>query len=591
MKSILYLLPFCLLLSQTARGQCISIVNCPSNGTQMCDYTTNDPLLWNSAFWYDSGTASPDRPEGEADLNIVVQNDCPANLVQYRYQLFLDLDGTGIPKTVVDSKTPPPPGGIYLHNASHNSPYYTGGVLTRFDQRNVPANQRYRFDLQVVSTTSDTKTLRVIWRSGGIVSKPQLPYGTHRIKWLIQDAAGHTATCEYTFTVKDCGKPSITCVNNLQANIMPTGMLQLSTTDFLASATDNITPSSQLKLAVRRMGEGTGFPVDSSGNPQTTIFYTCSELGSHTVELWARDKAGNTNYCETSININDNSLNCQGGAAQFKMCVKDWAHSQPVENFYFQIMDTNLSFVAGENGGSCLTHLPAQIGQNATISVASDENSQQQPSVGSMEAVLIYKFIQGQYVFDSPWQYVAADADRNGVIDTNDVNLCLNSYPYTSLPNPSRRFIRSDYVFPANPLQNPLPETIKLSELLQASPNPVYFTAVRLCDILGYYPFAPQDVEDRTAPNLQVLEQNKLFPPSPNPVTESATIQLWLTSDAATQVALYDLSGRQVYTADNQMSRGNGTIVIPAEAFPYPGVYLWKVKLGESNYSGKLIKS
>jgi hypothetical protein len=38
---------------------------------------------------------------------------------------------------------------------------------------------------------------------------PELPYGTHKIKWLVEDGCGNEQFCEYTFVVKDCKKPTV----------------------------------------------------------------------------------------------------------------------------------------------------------------------------------------------------------------------------------------------------------------------------------------------------------------------------------------------------------------------------------------------
>ncbi len=38
---------------------------------------------------------------------------------------------------------------------------------------------------------------------------PQLPYGTHKIKWTITDGCGNETYCEYTFVVKDCKAPTL----------------------------------------------------------------------------------------------------------------------------------------------------------------------------------------------------------------------------------------------------------------------------------------------------------------------------------------------------------------------------------------------
>jgi hypothetical protein len=141
---------------------------------------------------------------------------------------------------------------------------------------------------------------------------PELPHGTHKIKWFITDGCGNNREYEYTFTVKDCKAPTVVCFNGLSVNIMPTGMVTLWDTDFLQYTEDNCTPTGQLKTAIRKCGAGTGFPVDGNGNPITNVTFTCAELGTQCVELWSIDAAGNADYCETYVIVQDNLGNCPG---------------------------------------------------------------------------------------------------------------------------------------------------------------------------------------------------------------------------------------------------------------------------------------
>ena len=65
-----------------------------------------------------------------------------------------------------------------------------------------------------------------------------------------------------------------------------------------------------MKYGIRKCGTGTGFPADSDGNPITNVVFTCDEVGTQCVELWAIDLAGNADYCETYVIVQDNAGNC-----------------------------------------------------------------------------------------------------------------------------------------------------------------------------------------------------------------------------------------------------------------------------------------
>ncbi|MBK8965937.1 MAG: hypothetical protein IPM36_04525 [Lewinellaceae bacterium] len=162
-------------------------------------------------------------------------------------------------ETVVSSSNPPGYSNVQFGNAQN--PNFTGGTPSAFDERPVPSNQKYGFTIQNTVSGND-KTACVRWNTIQQPNNyvvPQLPYGTHKIKWVITDGCGNEEICEYTFVVKDCKKPTVVCINGLSVNIMPTQMIALWDTDFLQYTEDNCTPSNKLVTAIRKSGTGTGF--------------------------------------------------------------------------------------------------------------------------------------------------------------------------------------------------------------------------------------------------------------------------------------------------------------------------------------------
>jgi hypothetical protein len=84
--------------------------------------------------------------------------------------------------------------------------------------------------------------------------------------------------------------------------------------DFLQYTEDNCTPSGQLVTASANRAQGTGFPTNPDGTPQKNVTFTCDELGTQLVELWSIDLAGNADYCETYVIVQDNMGNCDGNS-------------------------------------------------------------------------------------------------------------------------------------------------------------------------------------------------------------------------------------------------------------------------------------
>ncbi|MFN0014488.1 MAG: hypothetical protein ACKVU2_08060, partial [Saprospiraceae bacterium] len=76
------------------------VVQCQTSTQECCDITDNSPTLWNESYWYDGLTGSHDLCEGPAELCLSATDDCSKFNVNFRFQLYLDLDGDGNMETV-----------------------------------------------------------------------------------------------------------------------------------------------------------------------------------------------------------------------------------------------------------------------------------------------------------------------------------------------------------------------------------------------------------------------------------------------------------------------------------------------------------
>ncbi|MBP6827728.1 MAG: T9SS type A sorting domain-containing protein, partial [Saprospiraceae bacterium] len=324
---------------------------------------------------------------------------------------------------------------------------------------------------------------------------PQLPYGTHKIKWTVTDGCGNETFCEYTFVVKDCKAPTVVCHNGLSVNIMPTQMVQLWATDFLQYAEDNCTPPTattpgpnQIKFAIRKKGQGTDFPVDALDNPITNVTFTCAELGKQFVELWAMDLAGNADFCETFIEVQDNNNNCVpnnpdnisvAGVLKTEM-------DEGVEDANINLQAGGISsFKTSDNLGNYMFLDAVPLGSDYTVTPTKDDNPLN--GVSTFDLVLISKHILGLQPLTSPYKMIAADANKSNSITTFDIvevrKLILGIY--NELPNnTSWRFIDKDYVFsqPTNPFAIQFPETKSVANV-QTDQLADDFVGVKIGDV------------------------------------------------------------------------------------------------------------
>jgi len=311
MKNILILLLF-YVCSAPLTAQCILLENCPST-IQACDYSINNADLWNETYWFDQANNRQDLADALVSASLAVRDTCPGANASIRYLLFLDLDKNGSWETVIKSWEPPAPGTVNFNN--WNEPNFDGGEVRVFDERPVVAGDKYQFAIET-TLAGDTTKAALRWNTPNqpnIFVNTELPYATHKIKWLVEDNLGNNSVCEYSLVVKDCQKPAVVCLSGLAVNIMPTEQVDLWAADFLQYTVDNTSPGNIIQIGIRKSGTGTGFPTLPDGSPNPSLTFQCSEIGSQYVELWARDAAGNADYCETYVIVQDNANNCGPG--------------------------------------------------------------------------------------------------------------------------------------------------------------------------------------------------------------------------------------------------------------------------------------
>jgi hypothetical protein len=496
-------------------------VTCPASPVQYCDVSPNDAQLWNKMYWWDLANGSHDLCEGEADLTLTASDACSGSNISFRYLLFLDLDGDGSMETVVSSTNLPGSDNVQYGNAGN--PNYTGGISRAFDDRPVPFNQKWRFGLDwTTSGTSATAKVRfdnlqspiALPGTGnnamqGVV--PQLPHGTHKIKWFIEDGCGNESICEYQFIVKDCKAPTVVCYNGLSANVGPTGVCPtLFVTDFLQYTEDNCTPANLLQVGIRKSGTGTGFPYDANGNPVTSVSYGCGDIGTNNVEIWSIDKAGNADFCETYVIVQDNAGVCPNGTSAKVAGALATEQVNGVEEGSVQIAGSSntvpaFTFTAttGNTGSYNFNAIP--LASNSTVTPAKDDNPLN--GVSTYDLVLISKHILGVEPLNSPYKMIAADANKSNSITTFDIvelrKLILGIY--SELPNnTSWRFVDKSYVFPNanNPFAAQFAET-KSIQNLNSNVNNADFVSVKVGDVNGNaIANSAMSAEDRTAGTL-----------------------------------------------------------------------------------------
>ena len=394
----------------------------------------------------------------------------------------------------------------------------------------------------------------------------------------------------------DITAPVVTCFNGISVNVMPTGIIQLWASDFLHSVTDNVTPSDQIEIGLRKCGTGVGFPLDGKGNDIVSVVFECAEIGAQCVELWARDAAGNQNYCETYVMVEDNFKNCPGGGPwNIRLCVDETAcdSTSGVEELSYQIttqMPFEPPFMLFELGSDyyCFEET-FPIGINVSIAPMKDDNPLN--GVTTYDLVILYNHMHGIETFTEPWQWIAADANRDGQITLEDsahiMDLILGIY--TECPNnTSWRFVLDGYTFPSpDPLSQPIPEAFTVVNL-QDTTYDVHFKGIKIgdlnCTAVANYKELP------SYERSEVLESNSIGLPSPNPTGDAAVLPLYLSGAENVYLEISDISGKLLWVNNLHLEKGRYSLEIPVLAKVQAGVYIWRVRAGEVVKAGKIVR-
>lgn len=477
------------------RAQCIQpLPGCGLASDTVCDLSLNDPLLWNETYWLDPIHDLHDLAEGPTDLQLTAVDTCPGAVLHIRCVLLLDLDMDGVKETAIDSDNLPPAGAIMFGNAQN--PGYTGGTARNYDERPLAADLKYRFALDTIPGGGDTLTAALRWnnaQSPNTFVVPQLPIGAHQIRWIVTNGLGDTITCERAFQVMDCKAPQVFCLPSLSVNIQQTGSISLWATDFLQYGEDNITPPTpyapglQLVYAIRKTGQGTGFPLDGFGQPVTQVTFDCDSLGVHSLELWARDAAGNAASCNAAVIVQDPLNNC-GSTLMTTICAKEYCFNEPVEGVTFTLSGNPppglppFNTLIIQDSAGCISLSPSwPLSTDYTITPLKDDDYNN--GVSTFDLVLMSKHILGIELLNSPYKIIAADVNKSNTVTTFDIvelrKLVLGIY--SELPNnTSWRFISKDFVFsnPANPFVS-----VPFKEFFSLTDDPVDFVAIKIGDL------------------------------------------------------------------------------------------------------------
>jgi hypothetical protein len=344
-----------------------------------------------------------------------------------------------------------------------------------------------------------------VWKSGFGPYENVAP-GTYEVRYVAQDNCNNQAECLSSVTVKDCKNPTPYCDDVLIITLMNSDppMVQIWAKDFDEGSFDNCTPSSELQFSFSTDVNEKGLTYDCSDNPPA----------ASVVNVWVTDAAGNRDYCQVAVIIEDNLNVCNDPYIALGGAITDEAN-RGVQDVEVHLNGSNTGMVMTDLLGSYKFGSVAPAG-DFTIVPAKDIHPLN--GVSTFDLVLISKHILGVQPLDSPCKIIAADANRSNSVTTFDLvelrKLIL--FINEDLPNnTSWRFVKKDFVFPnpANPWQTVFPEVINMNNVT-ANDLAVNFFGIKIGDVNGNA--IPNQLlgsnEDRnTVQTMQLFTEDRLI--------------------------------------------------------------------------------
>ena len=304
------------------------------------------------------------------------------------------------------------------------------------------------------------------------------PTGTHRINYSVTDGCGNTGYCHFLFTIEDCKKPTVICETGVIVEMMQGGQVSVNVMSLEeGSSSDNCSDREDLLFS---------FSPDTDDTEAT--FY-CTDLGQNLVQVWVTDEAGNQDFCETTVIIQDNMNACGGGTIDPLIALNGLVaneENEGVENVSVEL-NGNMSSQTLTNGtgGYQFANLP--VGYDYTVTPLFDQGLLN--GVTTFDLVLLHRHVLGMELLDSPYKVIAGDINHSGLLTVSDVvdlrKVILNIEDHFP-NNTSWRFVDGAYAFPdpLHPFNPAFPEVCNVNDLTPNSPA-VNFVAVKIGDLNG----------------------------------------------------------------------------------------------------------
>jgi Dockerin type I domain len=269
-------------------------------------------------------------------------------------------------------------------------------------------------------------------------------YKTIKRVWTLTNPCQYrTDTSVQTIYIYE-GIPNIVCKPATTIQMNDTKSVTVKALQMVADFSDQCTPKEKLLLGIRKIGEGTGFPLKDS------VSFGCDDTLTNTVELWVKDEMGRTSSCNSTIRIIDTLYIC----SPRPLSIEGKLNRENTTAIKAQVVLSDL-----KSGLQLAQPLASDfkflvVKRDATYKITPTRPKDWYNGVTTYDIALISRHILDIEPLTSPYKIIAADVNGDGEISAADMlfmrRLVLRQIDSVPRSQPWR-FVPTSYVF-ADPL-------------------------------------------------------------------------------------------------------------------------------------------
>lgn len=239
------------------------------------------------------------------------------------------------------------------------------------------------------------------------------------VRYTVTDLCGNVAIADIDVAPKDVIKPTPVCYQGLSVDLMPTtATAMLQAKQFDAGSSDNCTAVNDLTLYIEK-----GTPGFGTGGAPTTTMITVDCKGLVPIRLWVVDAAGNADYCDTYVDVQNNmgatATSCPDITPTGSKVIASLVtlKNQVIKNADVKVATPSSNFMA-----SFVANVyEASVTSGSDVTVTPDKTDNPLNGVSTFDLVLMTKHILGTQPITEPLLIKAADINNNGKVATSDV--------------------------------------------------------------------------------------------------------------------------------------------------------------------------